>query len=112
MIFAVGQIVLSSIAGFAVFRLWKRIAASGSHIFWLVTLGLLIRAVGGVVAFWMSYLSLPVARSLQIGHGLWLFAIDALTYVQFAMHYAHKGPLAILTIDKSLPAPFYIQMLA
>jgi len=112
MIFAVGQILLSSIAGIAIFRLWKRIASSGSAISWLVTSGLLIRAVAGVVAFWMSYLSVPVARSLQIGRGLWLFAIDALTYVQFAMHYAHKGPLAILTIDRSLPAPFYIQLLS
>jgi len=112
MFFAVGQIVLSLVAGYAVFRLWKRIAASGSTIFWLVTLGLLIRAVGGVVAFWMSYLGAPVARSLQLGRGLWLFAIDAVTYVQFAMYYAHKGLLAILTIDRSLPSPFFIQMLA
>jgi uncharacterized membrane protein len=112
MIFAVGQVVLSFIAGFAVFRLWQRIAASGRTVFWLVTLGLLVRAAGGVVAFWMSYLGLPVARSLQIGRGLWLFAIDALTYVQFAADYAHKGPLAVLTIDRSLPSPFFIQMLA
>jgi hypothetical protein len=112
MIFAVGQVVLSSIAGFAVFRLWQRIAASGRTVFWLVTLGVLLRAVGGVVAFWMSYLGLPVARSLQIGRGLWLFAIDALTYVQFAVDYASKGPLAVLTIDRALPSPFFIQLLA
>jgi hypothetical protein len=112
MIVAVVQIVLCSLAGYGVFRLWKRIAASGPKVFWLVTAGLLIRAVAGVVAFWMSYLAVPVARSFQLGRGLWLFAIDALTYVQFATHYAHQGPLAILTMDRSLPSPFFIQMLA
>ncbi|HEX7677320.1 MAG TPA: hypothetical protein VF713_04305 [Thermoanaerobaculia bacterium] len=106
------QVVLSLIAGFAIFRLWHRIAASGRSVFWLVTVGLLIRAGGGVVAFWMSYLGLPVARSLQIGRGLWIFAIDAMTYVQFAFFYADRGLQAILLVDRSLPAPFFIQMLA
>ncbi|HXA19062.1 MAG TPA: hypothetical protein VN380_18870 [Thermoanaerobaculia bacterium] len=112
MIFAVVQVVLSSIAGFAIFRLWRNIAASGRAVFWLVTIGLLVRAIGGVVAFWMSYLGLPIARSLQIGRGLWVFAIDATTYVQFALFYADKGLQAILLVDRSLPAPFFIQMLA
>lgn len=112
MIFAVVQVLLSSIAGYAIFRLWRSIAASGRTVFWLVTTGLLVRAIVGVVAFWMSYLGLPIARSLQIGRGLWLFAIDATTYVQFAFFYADHGLRAILLIDRSLPAPFFIQMLA
>src|SRR5258706_10474731 len=112
MIFALVQVVLSSIAGFAIFRLWRRITASGRTVFWLVTTGLLVRAIGGVVAFWMSYLGLPIARSLQIGRGLWVFAVDAMTYVQFAFFYADHGLRAILLIDRSLPAPFFIQMLA
>ncbi|HEX9458705.1 MAG TPA: hypothetical protein VGA84_06140 [Thermoanaerobaculia bacterium] len=53
-----------------------------------------------------------MARSLQIGRGLWVFAVDAMTYVQFAFFYADHGLRAILLIDRSLPAPFFIQMLA
>src|SRR5205807_4546068 len=70
------------------------------------------RGLGGVLAFWMSYLGLPIARSLQIGRGLWIFAMDATLYVQYAITYAAGGFQSILLVDKTLPAPFYIQTLA
>jgi hypothetical protein len=112
MIPALLQVVLSSIAGFGIYRLWRRIAASSQTVFWLVTAGLLLRAVGGVLAFWISYLGLPIARSLQMGRGLWVFAIDAVLYVQYALSYAAGGLSSILLVDRTLPAPFFIQTLA
>jgi hypothetical protein len=112
MTLALLQVVLSSVAGFAIFRLWRRIAASNRTVFWLVTTGLLLRGLGGVLAFWLSYLGLPIARSLQIGRGLWVFAVDATLYVQYAVSYAAGGFQSILLVDKTLPAPFFIQTLA
>jgi len=99
-------------AGLAIFLLWRRVASSSRPIFWLVTAGVLLRSVGGVLAFWMSYLGLPVARSLQIGRGLWVFALDATLYVQYAVTYAAGGLQSILLVNKTLPSPFYIQTLA
>lgn len=80
--------------------------------FWLVTAGLLVRAVGGQLAFWISYLHLPIARSLQAGNGLWFFARDAATYVDIAKEVAAVGPKAILYLDRTTPSVFFVQSLA
>src|SRR3954462_5779803 len=112
MILVLGQAVLSLLAGWGVFVLWRRIASTSTAVFWLVTAGLLIRAVGGQLAFWISYLNLPIARSVQLGNGLWAFAIDARQYLALAETLANAGPDAIIHVFKINASVFYTQTLA
>ncbi len=106
------QILLSIIAGAGVFLMWRRAAASSRSVALLVTAGVLIRAIGGQVAFWISYLHLPVARALQLGDGFWIFGLDAMTYFQQATTVARSGPIGILSVDSGASSAFYIQTLA
>ncbi len=106
------QILLSLIAGAGVFLMWRRVAASSRSVAWLVTAGVLIRSIGGQIAFWISYLHLPVARTLQLGDGFWIFGLDAMTYFQQATVVARSGPIGILSVDRGAGSAFYVQTLA
>jgi hypothetical protein len=106
------QILLSLFAGAGLFFMWRRVVASNRSVAWLVTAGLLIRALAGQIAFWISYLHLPLARSLQLGDGFWIFGLDGMTYFQQAAAVAHSGPLAILSLDPRIASVFYVQSLA
>jgi len=106
------QALLSVVAGAALFFMWRRVASSNRWVGWLVTAGVLIRAVGGQVVFWISYLHLPFARSLQLGNGFWLFGLDAMTYFQQAMGVAASGPKGILFASPGFGSVFYVQTLA
>lgn len=109
---AILQAVFAVLIGCGVYMLWKRVAKAGPSVYWIVTLGVLIRAVAGQMAFWVSYLRLPVARSLQIGDGLWIFAVDATVYYGNAVHAAAGGPAAIAAADKTMASVFFVQTLA
>lgn len=84
------QILLTIAACYGLWRLWrwvirdadKRVAA-------IVTAGLLGRMVVAQALFWISWLHLPVARSLQIGPGFWFFAMDGPGYLQYADFLSH-----------------------
>jgi hypothetical protein len=106
------QALLSVIAGVALFSMWRRVASSNRWVAWLVTAGVLIRAVCGQVVFWISYLHLPVARSLQLGDGFWIFGLDAMTYFQQATGVAASGPAGILFASRGFGSVFYVQTLA
>jgi hypothetical protein len=105
------QILLLFPAGVVVFVMWRRIAASSPTVAWLVTVGVLVRAVAGQIAFWISYLRLPIARSLQLGDGFWIFGLDAQTFFQQAVAAAHSGPLGILFLDRTTSSVSYVQTL-
>jgi hypothetical protein len=106
------QTVLTISACAALFLLWRRVSSHGRPIFWLVTLGVIGRAFGGVAAFFISYFHLPIARSLQLGNGLWIMAADSLEYVERASGAAAAGPTAIVHLSKYDISPFYCQILA
>jgi hypothetical protein len=55
----------------------------------IIAAGFLLRAFAGQALFWISYLRLPIARPLQLGDGLWFFAVDGAFYVQYAQHPAN-----------------------
>jgi hypothetical protein len=112
MIFAVIQIVLSVVAGAGLFFMWRRVAASSVAVARLVTAGVLIRAIGGQIAFWISYLHLPIARSLQLGDGFWFFGLDATAYFAASAAVARSGPVAILLVNRAVSSSFYVQTLA
>ncbi len=106
------QTVLTISACAALFLLWRRVSSHGRPVFWLVTLGVIGRAVGGVAAFFISYFHLPIARSLQLGNGLWIMAADSVEYVARAAAAAAAGPMAIVHLSKYDISPFYCQILA
>jgi hypothetical protein len=112
MTLALVQIALTALAGAGIFLLWRRVASASRPIYWLVTAGVLIRALGGQLAFWISYAGLPVGRSMQMGRGFWFFAPDAIQYFDSAASAASSGPLAILHIPRLAASVFFQQTLA
>ena len=106
------QAVLVIAAGVALFWLWRLAAPSERWLRYVVAAGFLGRAIVGQALFWISWARLPIARSMQVGDGLWSFAIDALVYSPFARSGAQHGPWAIITFDRTAPSVMYIQALA
>src|SRR3954454_10453011 len=102
MLFAMLQTLFAAIACFA---LW-RFARNASPV---VAAGFLIRALGGQLLFWISWLHLPVALSLQRGNGFWFFAIDGPWYLGYANELVARGPLAILAVNANYPSHTYTQ---
>ncbi|MEA2326121.1 MAG: hypothetical protein QOE68_1080 [Thermoanaerobaculia bacterium] len=106
------QAVLVIGAGVGLFRLWRLATPSEPWLRYVVAAGFLGRAVLGQALFWISWARLPVARSMQLGDGLWFFARDALLYVPFAFNGARHGLWAIITFDHTAPSVTYIQTLS
>ncbi len=105
------QMFLVCGAGIGLYLLWRRYVATarfGS----VVTIGFLLRAFTAQVLFWISYLELPFARSLQAGEGLWFFAIDARTYLYYAYTAADDGFMAILLHSRYVASVTFVQIVA
>src|SRR5207244_1093883 len=83
MTLAILQLVLATAACFALWRLWSSLFGRGVMPA-IIAAGFLIRAFAGQVLFWLSWVPLPIGRSLQAGDGFWFFAIDAPFYMDFA----------------------------
>jgi len=109
---ALVQLFLCLVAGFALWRLWRAFDGEDRFVRSVVFIGFVARAAAGVVLFWISYLRLPVARSLQIGDGLWFFALDARLYLPNASTAAHEGLGAILHYNRGAASVTYVQTLA
>src|SRR6185436_18563820 len=88
---ALVQLFLCLVAGFALWRLWRAFDGEDRIVRGIIVLGFLFRAGAGIVLFWISWLRLPVARSLQLGDGLWFFAQDATLYMPNAAAAARWG---------------------
>jgi hypothetical protein len=67
--------------------------------------------VVGQALFWISYLKLPFARSLQTGNGFWFFAIDGPHYLNYAVRLLADGPQAVLLLGDRFPSRFFVQAL-
>src|SRR5436309_8019436 len=89
MTFAILQAVLTVAACFGLWRFWRTLAAHGTASL-VIAGGFVIRAFVGQALFWISWLGLPVARSLQLGEGFWFFAVDSPGYMDYA-HYLALG---------------------
>jgi hypothetical protein len=93
--------------------LCRRVRAAAPRRMFLITAGgFLFRAFAGCALFWISFLGLPIARSLQAGDGFWFFALDGTWYFQLATTYAAAGLKAIALVPGGMPSPFFIQILA
>jgi hypothetical protein len=105
------QAVLVIGAGVGLFWLWRLAAPSERWLRYIVAAGFFARAILGQALFWISWAQLPIARGMQLGDGLWSFAIDAQIYVPFATWGARHGLWAIITFDRTAPSVMYIQLL-
>lgn len=74
--------------------------------------GFLVRAFLGQALFWISYLRLPIAPSLQSGEGFWFFAADGPEYLGLARAAAEQGVSGILSLGARVPSHFFLQLLA
>jgi hypothetical protein len=106
------QTLLLIAAGFALFRLWRAATPPERWLKLVVAAGFLARAVAGQILFWISWAHLPIARGLQLGNGLWFFAVDGAAYFEVASASAEKGPWAIVMFDRLQPSVIYLQTLA
>ena len=105
------HIVLTTATGFGLWRLWRLIAATDGRVAAIVGAGFLLRVVGAQVLYWISWLELPIARSLQLGDGLWFFALDAQGYFAYADSILRQGLGSVLTVDAVYPSHFFVQVL-
>lgn len=106
------RLLFLAAAGVVLYRLWKVTATEDRLLRLVVLVGFLARAIFSQGLFWISWLSLPLAKSMQIGHGLWFFATDARIYTRSAAAAAHGGLDAIATIAITEPSVTYMQALS
>ncbi|HKS26097.1 MAG TPA: hypothetical protein VJZ76_25120, partial [Thermoanaerobaculia bacterium] len=112
MLIAIIQVFLTAAACYGLWRLFVWSAAAMPPLAKrIVVAGFLIRAVIGQALFWISWLRLPVARSMQIGDGIWFF-IDGWWYMSYARHLLNEGWMATLTLtDARYPSRVFVQLL-
>lgn len=106
------QTIALAMAGWLLYASWRRAGAVSPAVKAIVSLGFIARSVLGAVLFWISYLDLPIARSMRTGGGFWFFALDGRMYFTYAVQASHNGLAAIALENRTLPSVFYIQMLA
>jgi hypothetical protein len=96
------------LAAAACLGLWRLCRAQPK----IVIAGFLVRALVGQALFWISYLRLPFARSMQLGDGIWFFALDSRFYLRYATKLVERGPAAILLDAGQYPSKFFVQVLS
>ena len=74
------HIVANAAAGILPFAAVRWLTQQSGHVGAIVATGLLARIAVGLSLFWMSYLDLPVFRSLQLSGGFWTLMGDARGY--------------------------------
>jgi hypothetical protein len=77
----------------------------------IVAATIVARVAVGAALFWISYLHLPIAASLQQGGGFWNPALDATGYYEIAAGAADRHALFAVS-NADVPSPFFIDALA
>lgn len=75
----------------------------------ILAFGIIGRAALGIGLFVVSAFGLPLLKSLQIGGGFWVLAIDAKSYFDAAAGAAQAG---LATINDVSPSPTYLRVFA
>lgn len=92
--------------------LWRRFDREDVRTRRIVAAGFLLRAFLAQGLFWISYLRLPVARSMQAGDGLWFFSLDAIPFFSRASSLAARGLWQFGSADPLWISRFYTQTIA
>lgn len=106
------QTLVAIALGTALFQLWRVTVRSGPRFAWIVTAGFVFRSFVGQAFFWVSYLRLPIAPELQLGDGYWFWGLDGHGFFVLAHRVIAAGAKAVLLIDKTTIAFFYVQIIA
>ncbi len=112
MLVAILQLLLLPFAGYALFRIWRRVSSTGKGVALVVTAGFLIRAVLGQLLFWLSYLPVRFPPGTEDDNGMWFYAWDGRAYFLAASDASHQGWSAILHYPSDAAAAFYVKILA
>jgi hypothetical protein len=104
--------LLAAAIAWLLFRGYRWIAVRSSVLGRIVGATIVLRLTLGVALFWISFLRLPFALSLQIpaGLGFWQGALDARGYYLTASDGAYNGWLYPLASE--VPAPLFVNVLA
>lgn len=100
------QIFLTVAACFGLWLFWSFQAGRDRRLSLIIGGGFVVRALGAQALFWISWLRLPIARSLQLGNGFWFFAVDGPYYFFFASNMVRGGPTYVY------PSRVFVQVLA
>ncbi|HEX7830736.1 MAG TPA: hypothetical protein VF787_13850, partial [Thermoanaerobaculia bacterium] len=92
--------------------MWRLLDDAPPLLRYLIAGGFLIRAFASQFLFWVSYLRLPYGSSLQLGHGLWFFAVDAPHYLRPAAVAALNAPAGLVQIPMTYPSVGFTRVLA
>ncbi|HEY3044910.1 MAG TPA: hypothetical protein VGJ39_12835 [Vicinamibacterales bacterium] len=104
-----GHALAAVVFGWLVLTAYRWVRQRSEALGVVFALGILVRIVMGVTLFWISYLHLPIARSLQLGNGFWQVTADATGYYQLAAGAADAG--RFFPLDHAEPAPFFLNTL-
>ena len=85
---------------------WRNVVRVGGRAALIISGGFLLRALIGQALFWISWLRLPIARSLQLGDGFWFFAVDSPGYI------ANARTLSQGVVPDFYPARVFVHVLA
>ena len=98
MLIAIVQTLLTAAASFVLWRAWRALEGRGKTSA-IITAGFLVRALASQILFWISWLRLPIGRSLQVGDGVWFFALDGAAYLGYARVLISRGLKSIVFVD-------------
>ena len=105
---AILQTFLAAVGCYGLWRFWRSLDGRGTASK-IITAGFLVRALSSQILFWISWLRLPIARSLQLGDGFWFFAVDGRWYLDHARDLLGRGPQAIVFIGTNYASRIFVQ---
>jgi len=110
MVSLIGHSLVSLVLGGLLLASYRWIRRQSAALGIIVGIAIVTRLAIGLAMFWVSYLALPFARSLQVGGGFWQVALDATGYYQMSAHAAEIGTL--YPLDHAIPSPVFVNTLA
>jgi len=109
MVIVLLQIFLATLACAGLWWFWSRTSGQGKASL-IIAAGFLLRAMAGQILFWISWLHLPIARSLQLGNGFWFFATDGPGYLAYADELIGRGVTATVFATAIYPSHVFVQL--
>jgi hypothetical protein len=109
MMITILQILLATLACAGLWWFWSRTSGQGKASL-IIAAGFLLRAMAGQILFWISWLHLPIARSLQLGNGFWFFAVDGPGYLAYADELIGRGVAATVFATAVYPSHVFVQV--
>jgi hypothetical protein len=106
----IGHVIAALSVGWLVIASYRCVRRRSEVLGVIVAIAILGRISIGLALFWISYLELPIAQSLQTGGGFWQPALDSAGYYQLAARAADSHML--FSLNYPGPSPFFLNTLA